>query len=174
MRLATPLLTVTATLALAAPAAACEGASLVPDRANLEQVRKATLCLLNAERSSEGLQRLRANHKLQRAARGHSRTMVRRGFFDHTSPTGSTMTGRISRAGYRRWASLGENIAWGTGRLGTPEAIVEAWMNSPGHRANILRPTFREIGIGVVVGAPTQLGAGENGATYTTDFGVRR
>jgi len=84
------------------------------------------------------------------------------------------MVGRVSSAGYNRWASLCENIAWGTEHLATPKGIVRGWMNSPGHRANILRGTFREIGIGIVVGAPTRLGPGERGATYTTDFGVRR
>ena len=174
--LLTPLLTVAATLALAAPAAAaaCEGENLVPNAENLKQVRKATLCLLNGERRSSGLGGLRSNRRLTAAARRHSRTMARRDFFDHTSPTGSTMVARVTRVGYDRWASLGENIAWGTEHLATPKAIVRGWMNSPGHRANILRGTFREIGIGIVPGAPVNLGPGERGATYTTDFGVRR
>jgi uncharacterized protein YkwD len=84
------------------------------------------------------------------------------------------MAARILRTGYARnqgW-SLGENIAWGTGDLGTAGSIQRAWMESPGHRANILRPQFREIGIGIAVGAPVP--GGDEGATYTTDFGVRR
>jgi uncharacterized protein YkwD len=172
--LATTLSTAAATLALAAPAMACEGADLIPDAGNGKQVRQATLCLLNAERAQHGLGKLRQNERLRKAARRHSRAMVKRGFFEHTSPTGSTMVGRVSRAGYRSWASLGENIAWGSGHLATPGAIVRGWMNSPGHRDNILRGRFREIGIGVVAGAPTRLHPGEQGATYTTDFGVRR
>ena len=68
------------------------------------------------------------------------------------------------------WA-LGENLAWGTGRLATPREIMRAWMDSPGHRANIVKRSYREIGIGVVTGVPSDRGAG---ATYTADFGVIR
>ena len=65
--------------------------------------------------------------------------------------------------------TIGENIAWGSGALATPRAIVNGWMHSPGHRANILRASFRDIGIGIRLGAP---GPGlSGGATYVTDFG---
>jgi uncharacterized protein YkwD len=100
--------------------------------------------------------------------------MVERTYFDHDTQGGPDMAARILRTGYARnqgW-SLGENIAWGTGDLGTAGSIQRAWMESPGHRANILRPQFREIGIGIAVGAPVP--GGDEGATYTTDFGVRR
>jgi uncharacterized protein YkwD len=73
----------------------------------------------------------------------------------------------------REHEALGENIAWGTGNLGTAAKIQRAWMASPGHRANILRRQFREIGIGIAVGAPVDAG-GLDGATFTADFGVRR
>ena len=73
----------------------------------------------------------------------------------------------------RGW-SLGENIAWGTGRLATAAQIHRSWMNSPGHRANILQRSFREIGIGIETGVPVRLSAAQSGATYTADFGVRR
>ena len=85
------------------------------------------------------------------------------------------MADRILRTGYARdqgW-SLGENIAWGTGGLATAAEIHRAWMRSPGHKANILRRQFREIGIGIAIGAPVDAG-GLDGATYTADFGVRR
>jgi hypothetical protein len=65
---------------------------------------------------------------------------------------------------------LGENLAWGTGGLATPGAIMQAWMNSPGHRENILNPDFREVGIGVVAGNPAA--ADGYGATYATEFGA--
>ena len=172
-RLPPVLIATFASLVLAAPAFACENADQVPVKGQLSEARKATLCLLNAERSQRGLRPLRSNTRLRRASKRHSRAMVQKKFFEHTAPTGSTMVGRISRAGYRRWASLGENIAWGTEGLATPRAIVRGWMKSPGHRANILRGSFREIGIGVVAGAPVRLRSGERGATYTTDFGVR-
>jgi uncharacterized protein YkwD len=171
------LLLVLALLALAGPSpavAACPGEHGLPAADTTGQARKATLCLLNAERRRHGAPRLRQNARLRRAATRHSRAMVRERFFSHVAPSGSTMVGRIVTAGYRRWASLGENIAWGSGSLAAPAAVVRSWMDSPGHRANLLDPRFREIGIGIVPGAPRTLPAGQSGATYTTDFGVRR
>ena len=107
----------------------------------------------------------------------YSKLMVKGQFFDHVSPSGSTLASRVTRTKYtkgaRRW-SLGENIAWGTGDRSTPASIVDAWMHSPGHKANILDPTFKEIGIGIASGAPVATAAASSaGATYTTDFGFR-
>ena len=103
--------------------------------------------------------------------------MVSERFFDHTAPSGVTMVDRIRRAGYtsgaRAWG-LGENIAWGSGRLATASQIHRSWMRSAGHRANILMRSFREIGIGIETGLPVRLSAAQSGATYTTDFGYRR
>jgi uncharacterized protein YkwD len=152
----------------------CADAGLEANKANLGRVRAAVLCLHNRVRAQHGLPRLRENKRLRRAAVGHARDMVRHRYFEHTTPGGATMVDRILRAGYVRagqgWA-LGENIAWGTGSLGTPRGAVEAWMDSPGHRANILKRSYRELGVGVVVGVPV---SGAAGATYTVDFGVRR
>jgi uncharacterized protein YkwD len=169
-----PLLATALSLALAAPAAACENEDLMPNRANLDEIRAATLCLLNEERGKRDLPKLRSNAKLRKAAERHSDNMVDKRFFDHTSPGGSTMVGRISSAGYNGWASLGENIGWGSGHLATPEALMRGWMKSAGHRENLLRPRFREVGIGISFGIPLKAFPGETGATYTTDFGVRR
>src|SRR2546423_1519821 len=83
----------------------------------------------------------------------------------------STSRGPIHNAGYSG-RTLGENIAWGSLQYSTPASIVKMWMHSPGHRANILRAGFRDIGIGIARGAPQ---AGVHGAaTYTTDFGTPR
>ncbi|MEP6688791.1 MAG: CAP domain-containing protein [Gemmatimonadales bacterium] len=161
----------------AAHAQACANVDLKPTRANLELVRAAVLCLHNAERARHGLPRLIENPRLRRAAARHTLHMVAAHFFDHTTPVGSTMVDRIRRTGYtshtRGW-SIGENIAWGTGRLATAAQINRSWMNSPGHRANILQRAFREIGIGIETGVPVRLSAAQTGATYTADFGVRR
>ena len=145
-----------ALVALLAPAGAqaqgCANVNVKPTRANLEVVRSAVLCLHNAERARHRLPRLSESLRLRRAAERHSSHMVGAHFFDHTSPTGSTMVDRIRRTGYtsgaRGW-SLGENIAWGSGRLATASQIQRAWMKSPGHRKNILQRAFREIGIGI-------------------------
>jgi uncharacterized protein YkwD len=172
--------TILAVLALLAPAAsspaaaACRGEERLPAADTVTQARKATLCLLNAERRRHGAPRLRQNARLRRAAVRHSRAMVRQRFFSHVAPSGSTMVARIVNAGYRRWVSLGENIAWGSGTLAAPAAVVRGWMHSPGHRENLLNPRFREIGIGIVPGAPKSLHPGQTAATYTTNFGVRR
>ena len=170
-----------ALVALLAPSAAqaqgCANVDVKPTRANLEVVRTAVLCLHNAERARNGLPRLSENPRLRRAAASHTEHMVHARFFDHTSPAGSTMADRIRRTGYtsgtRGW-SIGENIAWGTGRLATAAQIHRSWMNSPGHRANILQRAFREIGIGIETGVPVRISASQSGATYTADFGVRR
>jgi uncharacterized protein YkwD len=162
--------------ASAGAAAACKGAKKVPSHGQTKQARRATLCLLNRERAARGLRPLRSNRKLRVAALRHSASMARHNFFDHTSPTGTTMSSRIKGTGYTRRArswSIGENIAWGSGGYATPRQIVRSWMRSPGHRANILNGGFREIGIGVAVGTPMRVAASSGGATYTTDFGRR-
>jgi uncharacterized protein YkwD len=158
-------------------AQACANTDLKPTRANLELVRDAILCLHNRERLGRGLPKLKENPKLRRAAERHSDNMVSASFFDHTSPGGSTMLSRVRKTGYTRGArswALGENIAWGSGGLATAAQIHRSWMNSAGHRANILQRSFREIGIGVETGLPVRLSAAQSGATYTTDFGFRR
>jgi uncharacterized protein YkwD len=163
-------------VATPAHAADCAEADLMPTASNLAQIRQATLCLLNAERSAHGLRDLRANPRLRRAATGYARLMDSTNFFSHTSPSGSTMLSRITSTKYlsgaRTW-TIGENLAWGTGSYATPAGAVRAWMRSPGHRRNILNPAFREIGIGVADGAPISVAAAASGATYATDFGSR-
>lgn len=155
-----------------AAARPCAGAHLAPTAAHAAQVRHATLCLLNRQRTRHGLPRLRTHRSLTNAARKYARLMVKQRFFDHVSPAGSTMAQRIKRTNYLRhtrgWA-LGENLAWGTGGSATPAQIVKAWMKSPGHRRNILDGTFREFGIGIALGAPN----GSAGATYVNEFGRR-
>jgi uncharacterized protein YkwD len=171
-----PLALIAASLGLSAPAAhaspsACASAAAAPSKEAMQQTRITTLCLLNRERRDRGLRPLRMRKRLSIAARHHSLNMVRRNFFAH-----GNFVSRILNARYVRrreaWA-LGENIAWGTGELATPQSIVKAWMNSPGHRANILSHRFRDIGVGIVMGAPAQLHASTVAATYTTDFGLR-
>ena len=90
--------------------------------------------------------------------------MLRRGYFDHQGPNGPTLVDRLRRVGY--WpASAGENLGLGTAVLGTPVAMMLAWLDSDGHRQNILERKYDEIGIGVVVRGAQ--------AAYTTDFGTR-
>jgi uncharacterized protein YkwD len=152
--------------------AACPASAVTPTPGSADQAERSVLCLLNLERRSRGLGRLRSNGRLAEAATAHSRDMVRRRYFSHVSPGGGTMGERIRETGYlsrARSYSIGENLAWGTGELASPLKIVEAWMKSPGHKRNILHAAFEEIGIGLALGAPVRNG----GATYTTNFGAR-
>lgn len=146
----------------------------MPAAGNLQQVAAATLCLVNQERSHAGLAPLRDNAKLDQVAREHSQDMTTHDYFDHVSPGGSTPEGRMTAAGYinnnESWM-VGENIAWGSLTLATPQAIVSSWMRSPGHRANILNGRFRDSGMGVSPAVP-EAGLTQAGATYTQDFGV--
>src|SRR3954453_23044170 len=169
----------TAVVALAAPAgahasaqtAACPGADLVPTAGNLAQVGQATLCLLNDERAAAGLRPLTIAPALSTPSAAYSARMVAENFFAHESPDGTTLTSRLTAAGYISpdgdWI-VGENLAWGQGDLGTARNIMVAWMNSPGHRHNILTGEFTQVGVGIVPGTP---GDASWGATYTTDFG---
>jgi uncharacterized protein YkwD len=133
----------------------------------------STLCLINAERAERGMRPLKLSRRLSRAARGHAGDMVRRNYFSHDSLSGSSFVDRIRHTGYlsgRGAWIVGENLAWGGGDRSSPESIVRAWMDSPGHRANILQRRFRQIGIGLVLGAPEW--PGFPAATYATDFGA--
>jgi uncharacterized protein YkwD len=154
-------------------AVTCTNTDLMPSTENLELVRDAVLCLHNKIRAERGLPALRDNAKLRKAALSHSASMVAEGFFEHTSPNGDTFVDRILDAGYTKRNSgwtLGENLAWGTGELSTPAQIMQSWMNSPGHRSNIIKKGYREVGIGIRLGVPSDNGVG---ATITADFGAK-
>jgi uncharacterized protein YkwD len=158
------------------PTHPCPDTKLVPSPSNLAEIRTATLCLVNRERMRRGERALRANGRLERAAQGHSESMAFGDYFNHVSPSGQTPLNRMRAAGYifssHIGFEVGENIAWGTLWLGSPKAIVAAWMASPGHRANILDGHFRETAIGVSPHPPSSLAHGQAGGVYTQDFGV--
>ena len=102
--------------------------------------------LVNARRAAAGLSALSSDWQLARVARYKSQDMHDRGYFSHTSPTyGSPFD--MMRAFGISYRTAGENIARG---YQTPQAVVEGWMNSPGHRANILNASFTRIGVGYV------------------------
>ena len=103
------------------------------------------LALVNQERTKEGLQPLVLEPSLRDAARTHSRNMAQQDFFDHTGADGSRFTDRIRETGFSITGASAENIAAGSA---TPEAVVRQWMNSSGHRANILNPALTQLGVG--------------------------
>lgn len=155
-----------------APDNECGPALSAPGQVGVEQAAASTRCLINRERTRRGLPALARSAQLASAALAHSRDMVERGFFEHETPDGRTPQDRIRATGWGRGtsSSTGENIAWGSGEEATPAAIVAQWMASAPHRADILRPAFREIGVGIALGAPAGRGS-RPGATYTTTFG---
>jgi uncharacterized protein YkwD len=158
-----------------ASAATCAKAGALPGEASADELARASVCLLNKHRAKRGLRKLRLNGRLSAAARSHTQDMVSRRYFSHVSRGGTDVVDRLSRVGYMRGArawSVGENLAWGAGERSTPRRIVRAWMNSAGHRANILNGRFREVGVGVVLSSPN--GRGSEAATYTHTFGYRR
>ncbi len=140
------------------------------DRIFLKEKEKRTLALHNDERRQRNLPTFCVDSRLQKAARAHSKDMIRRDYFSHnTKGKGESFDERLKRYGYR--FQVGENIAYGSGPYGEPESRMDAWMRSDGHRHNILHPEFREIGIGTHTGT----WRGYNGITmYTVDFGVGR
>lgn len=118
------------------------------------------LSLTNAERASAGCKALKTSAALTKAAQGHSADMAAENYFSHDSQDGRSPFDRITAAGYD-FRAAAENIAMGQR---TPQSVMEAWMNSPGHKANILNCTYTQIGIGYAVG---------NGSPYwTQDFGA--
>lgn len=104
--------------------------------------------LTNRQRQNNGLPRLALSQSLGRAAQNHAGDMVNGNFFSHTGSNGSSVADRAREEGYQ-FQMIGENIAMGTNR--TPSSAIEGWMNSPGHRANILNPNYTEIGFGIAL-----------------------
>ncbi|MFF3502997.1 CAP domain-containing protein [Streptomyces sp. NPDC003247] len=122
------------------------------------QAAAEVLKLVNEERSKVGCSALSANSALAGLAQSFSEDMAARGFFDHTDPDGATPWDRAAKAGISDLG--GENIARGQADAA---AVMEAWMNSPGHRANILNCDFTTLGVGVHFGS--------GGPWWTQDFG---
>lgn len=152
---------------LLAPASVCPGGQAVGG-AVAAKVRTMR-CLTNFARQRRGKPRLRHLPRLDRAARGKAADILRCDEFDHEA-CGREFTYWFERVGYRgRCTAMGENIAWGTGSLGSPRAIFRAWLASPGHRANVLG-AFAELGIGLRTG---DLEGNRRAQVWTQAFGSR-
>jgi uncharacterized protein YkwD len=160
----------------AALADPCAGGELQPSAENLPLVRQTVLCLVNRERAQHGETPLRLNPSLQAAAEEHCAEMIAADYFEHVSPSGLTPAERIREDGYVPSPSdgyvIGENLAWGTYSLATPQATVAAWIASPGHLANILEARYTETGVAVTPSVPAGLAEGAPGATWAQEFGV--
>lgn len=148
----------------------CKGADLQIRGRTRKRVRKAIVCLVNLRRAAAGVRRVRSHRRLQQAAAAHAGDMRRRGYFAHEGPGGPDLVSRLEKA--RFWPSTaGENLAAGTGSLATARAIVDAWMHSAGHRANMLDRRFRWIGVGIEPAFPSP--PTSPGGTVAAAFGVR-
>jgi uncharacterized protein YkwD len=122
------------------------------------KAEQAMFAMVNAQRDSEGLEKLSFSTQLQDLARAHSNDMFRRGYFSHYTPEGLSPFNRMDKAGII-YQDAGENLALAPGTA----LAMQGLMNSPGHRANILNPSFHKIGIGVING-------GIYGEMFTQDF----
>jgi uncharacterized protein YkwD len=132
---------------------------------------------LNRARTAAGLRPLHVSPSLRTAARGHSRSMLEFGFFDHSSPDGTAFNDRIRRyysdRGWRTW-SVGETLLASPTASVDASAIVEAWLRSPAHRTVLLDPSWRDAGVGALYtpAAPNEYG-GSQTVVVTADFGLR-
>ncbi|MCM3020898.1 CAP domain-containing protein [Priestia megaterium] len=115
------------------------------------QFEQKVVDLVNQEREKQGLKPLTLNKKLSDVARAKSKDMMDKGYFDHNSPTYGSPFDMMKQFGIE-YTTAGENIAKGQQ---SPEDVMNAWMNSDGHRKNILNPDFTEIGVGYVKGDTT-------------------
>jgi uncharacterized protein YkwD len=135
-----------------------------PAQAAPTSAERAVIAEVNRVRAAHGLGALRLDLTLERAARAHSRTILQTGSLSH-----GAFQRRLTSFG-ARGPAIGENLGWGVGSRASAQAIVAAWLASPGHRANLLRPGFRRIGVGRLAGTF----AGHRGAAVVTaDFAGR-
>ena len=140
-----------------------------PSNITAKHARAAVVCLINHERNDHGKGDLHRNSRLNEAARNHSSQMASKHCFSHQCSGERSLQSRLQGVGYlvgglTRWA-YGENIAYGDDTRGTPRQVVNAWMNSSDHRANMLSGTFRDVGAGFARSG--------NRGYYTADFGLR-
>lgn len=130
-------------------------APTTPEAPSTSALEQGVIDCANRERAARGIAALRIDPSLTRAAQGHAADMAQRGYFDHETPEGRTPWDRIKAAlqGALPFRAMGENIAMG---YRSAEATCTGWMNSPGHKRNILDPTFTLIGAGWVDGYAVQ------------------
>lgn len=149
LALALSLVAAPAGSAVTAPAPAQRVQDVVPSRLLVQRLLEdRVVALTNLERRRHGCGALRSNTFLRKSARGHTVTMALNNLMSHQLPGEPFFSKRITRAGYTGWSVVAENVARG---FSGPTAVVRAWMNSPGHRRNILNCKLRDLGVGVVL-----------------------
>lgn len=157
-------------------ASGCKGADVIAlDEPSRRRAKRVVLCLVNRERAARRIAILRVSPLLARAAARYSTSMVQLQYFAHRSPAGDDVRRRTARTGYRRRGRttlLGETLAWGSDATATPTELVTSFMRSPRHRRTMLSRRYRDIGVGIALGAPAPDATG-NAATLTVEFGRR-
>lgn len=133
----------------------------IPTSQSIKALESEVVRLVNIERSKQGLQPLKENWQLSRVARYKSADMAAKNYFSHTSPTYGSPFKMMESFGIR-YSSAGENIAYGQK---TPQQVMTAWMNSPGHRSNIMSSSYSQIGVGYATN--------KNGVPYWTQMFIR-
>jgi uncharacterized YkwD family protein/spore coat assembly protein SafA len=118
---------------------------VIPSAGSVKAFEDEVVRLVNVERSKHGLPALKSNWELSRVARYKSQDMINKNYFSHTSPTYGSPFKMMESFGIR-YSAAAENIAYGQR---TPSEVMNGWMNSPGHRANILSPSYTQIGVGL-------------------------
>jgi uncharacterized protein YkwD len=162
----------TALLACSAVICCCAALASQPNAAQakgaaLDGAERKVVKLVNRIRARHGLKRLRSSRALARAANDHTSDILRTDLLTHCSPDGTPMATRVRRYTGARW--VGENIAMLSRRRGAARKVVRMWMASPGHRAVLLSPSGRRIGVGKRAG---RLG-GARRAVFTADLASR-
>jgi uncharacterized protein YkwD len=145
--------------------------AVVRGEAARSRAASTVLCLVNRLRASHGARALRPSAPLAGAASSHSAEMIAADYFSHAGLDGSDIRTRVVRAGYRAQL-VDETIAWGSGPLATPAQFVESFMRSPLHRRALLDRRYRDVGVGLLLGAPAP-GVRGPAATLTLNFGRR-
>ena len=157
-----------------AQASSCKWAHKAPRHVSPKHARRAVLCQINRKRRSHGLKAVHPRKSLRKAGKRHSRYMQRHNCFAHQCAGEKDLVGRIHSTSYlpcNCYWQVGETLAWGAKRRGTPQAIVKAWMNSAPHRHVLLDGRLRNVGVGLIWGSPSNRRA--KAATYTADFGYK-
>jgi uncharacterized protein YkwD len=129
---------------------------------HLSRAERTLLTAINSARAAAGVAPLRATGSLSSAATWQSQVLAQAGYLDHTSPDGSTLIDRLTRSRWRG-TTAGEDLAVAP----SPTAAVAMWMQSPGHRQNLLSPSFRTVGLGLARG----MWSGREALYVTADFG---
>jgi uncharacterized protein YkwD len=176
----TPAALAAAAVALAAASSVAIASPTAPSRAGARDAVRALPTLdseligrINAARAAHGLPRLRPSARLRAAASSHSREMLQRGYFDHASADGTSVVRRIKRYYRSATSAVGEALLWWSPDVDAVYA-VQQWLSDPPHRAVLLDPAFREIGVSAV--HATAAGGTFGGApatVITADFGAR-